>query len=111
MSYKQRILTIALTLTAAAILLVIFAYYAFERPTVKWVQWGYRGTGLVHIVNTRTINSPAVQALNAVPEPEDKIEPSGQKAVDAYQNVQVLKDIDSERASAPDDRLCEMGCT
>ena len=95
MSYKQRILTIGLALAAGAVLFVIFAYYAFERPTVKWVQWGYRGTGMVHIVNTRTIDSAAVKALNAVPEPEDKIEPSGQKAADAYQNVQVLKDIDS----------------
>ncbi len=42
-----------------------------------------------------TINNAAVKALNAVPEAEDKIEASGQKAVDAYQNVQVLKDIDS----------------
>ncbi len=95
MSYKQRILTIALALGAAALLFLVFVYYTFERPTTKWVQWGYRGTGMVHIVNTRTIEDPARKALNAMPEPEDKIEPSGQKAGDAYQNVQVLKDIDS----------------
>ena len=93
--YKQRILTIAIALTAAAILLVIFCYYAFQRPTVKWVQWGYRGTGMVQVYNKRDLNNAAVKALNAVPEPEDKIEASGQKAVDAYQNVQVLKDINS----------------
>lgn len=95
MSYKQRILTIAGVLMVGVLALVLLSYYAFERPTTQWVQWGPKGSGMVHIVNTRTINSAAVKALNAVPEPEDKVDASGQKAVDAYQNVQVLKDIDS----------------
>ncbi len=83
------------TLLAGALVVLLMAYYTFQRPTVDWLQWGYRGTGLVHIVNKRDINNPAVKALNAVPEPEDQIEQSGQKASEAYQNVQVLKDIDS----------------
>ena len=96
MSYKQRILTIAVASDCVGVLLlVIFAYYTFERPTVQWVQWGPRGSGMVQLYNTRTINSPAVKALNAVPEPEDKIDPAGTKASEVYQNVQVLKDIDS----------------
>ena len=95
MSYKQRILTIGIALVAAAVLLVIFAYYTFQRPTVQWVQWGYRGTGMVQLFNTRTIDAAAVKALNAAPEAEDKIEPSGEKASQAYKNIQVLKDLDS----------------
>jgi photosynthetic reaction center cytochrome c subunit len=95
MSYKQRILTIAGVLMVGVFILLALAYYTFERPTVKWVQWGPKGSGMVHIVNTRTINSPAVKALNAVPDPVDKVEPAGTKASEVYQNVQVLKDIDS----------------
>ncbi len=95
MSYKQRILTIAGILVACALVLLFVAYYTLQRPTVEWVQWGYRGTGLVQLFNKRVINSAEVKALNAVPEPEDKIDPSGTPASEAYQNVQVLKDIDS----------------
>ena len=94
-AYKQRIVTLGIAGTAAAVLALVFVYYAFERPTVQWVQWGYRGTGMVQLYNTRTLNKAAFKELNAVPEVEDAIEPSGQKAGDAYKNVQVLKDIDS----------------
>ena len=107
--YKQRLLSIAIALAGGAVLLLVFAYYTFQRPTVEWVQWGYRGTGLVQLFNKRDINNPAVKALNAVPEAEDKIDPSGQKASEAYQNVQVLKDIELQRAPAPNDGFREMG--
>jgi len=95
MSYKQRILTIAGILMVGVFILLGLAYYTFERPTVQWVQWGPRGSGMVHLVNTRTIASPKVKALNAVPDVVDTVEPAGTKASEVYQNVQVLKDIDS----------------
>jgi len=95
MSYKQRILTIAGVLLVGVFVLLALAYYTFQRPTVKWVQWGPRGSGMVQLYNSRVINSPQVKALNAVPEPVDVVEPAGTKASEVYQNVQVLKDIDS----------------
>jgi photosynthetic reaction center cytochrome c subunit len=62
---------------------------------VTAIQRGYRGVGQVQVYNTRAVNSPAAKALNAVPEPEDKLDPSGTPSSQAYQNVQVLKDLDS----------------
>jgi photosynthetic reaction center cytochrome c subunit len=95
MSYKQRLLTIAGILIVGVFILLGLAYYTFQRPTVEWVQWGPRGSGMVQLYNKRVINSPAVKALNAVPDPVDPVEAAGTKASEVYQNVQVLKDIDS----------------
>jgi photosynthetic reaction center cytochrome c subunit len=81
-------------LAVGAILAVAFAF-TLERPSLRIVQWGYRGTGEVQVFNGKKVDSPAAVALNALPEPDDKVDPSGTPSSQAYQNVQVLKDVDS----------------
>ncbi|MBT3070155.1 photosynthetic reaction center cytochrome c subunit [Rhodomicrobium sp. Az07] len=95
MSYKQRILTLALAGAALAVFLVVFAYYTLQRPTVEWLQWGYRGTGLVHLVNSRDIQNQQREGLHAVPAADETIDPAGTKASEVYLNVKVLGDLDS----------------
>ncbi len=81
-------------LAVCAVLAVAFAF-TLERPPVVAVQDGYRGLGQVQLYNVRALNSSQRQALNAVPAPEDKIDAAGTPSSQAYQNVQVLKDLDS----------------
>ena len=65
--------------------------------TLEWSghatsQFGYRGTGQVHIVSTAS--RERMGALNQMPPPQDKADKTGKKASEVYQNVQVLKDLD-----------------
>ncbi len=84
-----------LAILAVGVVLMIGIAFTFERPPVETVQVGYRGLGQVQVYNVRALNSAKNKALNAVPEPEDKIDPAGTPSSKAYQNVQVLKDLDS----------------
>jgi len=77
-----------------AVLAVAFAF-TLERGPVASIQRGFRGLGIVQEYNLRKVNSPAQQALNAVPEPEDKADLEGKPSSQAYENVQVLKNLDS----------------
>lgn len=88
-------MSLALRLLAVGVILAVAFSFTLERPPIDVVQWGYRGVGQNQVFNRRAIQSPAAQALNAVPEPEDKLDPSGTPSSQAYQNVQVLKDLDS----------------
>jgi photosynthetic reaction center cytochrome c subunit len=54
-------------------------------------QSGYRGTGMVQIARTSTIDS--LKAKNVSPPPEDPADPDGRPAKEAYQNIQVLGDL------------------
>jgi len=82
-----------------AVTLAIFAVAAIalaltlQHPPADSVQRGYRGLGMVQIRNPETMK--AEQTTNRAPEPSAKIDPSGQPASAVYQNVQVLKDLDS----------------
>ncbi len=77
---------------AAAALIMIGIGSTFEKPLTSTVQWGYRGTGMVHVVKETARQKMAL--ANAVPAPQDKADKTGKKASEVYQNVQVLKDLD-----------------
>ncbi len=74
-------------LAAASVLLLA----ACERPPMESVQHGFRGTGMVHVVNPRTIDA-RIEA-NVVPEAQPAAPAEGPKASQVYQNVQVLGDL------------------
>ncbi len=67
----------------------------FEKPFMTMSQWGYRGTGMVQVYSAKKI--AASEALNAVPAPQDKVQNSGKKASEVYQNVKVLADLDENQ--------------
>jgi photosynthetic reaction center cytochrome c subunit len=73
---------------------VLFGLLAltFEKPSMTMTQWGYRGTGMAQVYSAATIAKQ--DKLNVVPAPQDKVEKSGKKAREVYQNVQVLGDLD-----------------
>jgi photosynthetic reaction center cytochrome c subunit len=79
---------------ATAMLMVGAALLAAcgERPPITTVQNGYRGTGMELNFNPRL-----VQELAAVNQPPAEVtppaDPSGPRAAEVYQNVQVLKDL------------------
>lgn len=82
--------------TATAVLGVAAAFYlasTFERPPVTAIQWGPRGTAMELVYNPRTV----VRELprHAVPPKEEEVDKSGIPSREAYQNVQVLGDLDS----------------
>jgi photosynthetic reaction center cytochrome c subunit len=65
----------------------------FQRPPVEVIQRGYRGTAMAEVYNPASI--AALRTANEVPQPSDRPEASGQTAGQAFENVQVLKDVDS----------------
>ncbi len=67
--------------------------FTFERPPVITVQKGYRGTGMQEVFNPSILQ--AKYGLNQVPDPEPTIDPAGTPSSQVYQNVQVLKNVDS----------------
>ncbi len=64
---------------------------ACERPPMQSEQSGYRGTGMVQVVNPRTLDDRA--AANTVPMATPMAPAAGPKASEIYQNVQVLGDL------------------
>jgi photosynthetic reaction center cytochrome c subunit len=67
----------------------------FERPLMTMSQWGYRGTGMAQVYSAATLAK--TDKANIVPAPQDKVENSGKKAKEVYQNVQVLGDLDENQ--------------
>lgn len=65
----------------------------FQAPPVWSVQHGYRGTGMQQIFHPETVRRLVV--LNKVPDPEPTIDPAGTPSSAAYQNVKVLRTVDS----------------
>jgi photosynthetic reaction center cytochrome c subunit len=82
----------ALTLAILAVSAIALAL-TLQHPPAEALQGGYRGLGMIQINNPET--TEAKEALNRAPEPSAKLDPSGQPASAVYQNVQVLKDVDS----------------
>ncbi|MFQ3623474.1 MAG: photosynthetic reaction center cytochrome PufC [Acetobacteraceae bacterium] len=81
---------------ATAVLGVVAVFVivtSFERPPVDVVQWGYRGTAMELVYNPRVV--AANLPRHAMPEPTEPIEKSGIPSREAYENVQVLGDLDS----------------
>ena len=68
--------------------LMAVALAGCEQPPHETAQNGYRGTGMNQIVNKETVE--AKRAANVVPEAQPPADADGQRASQAYQNVQVL---------------------
>jgi photosynthetic reaction center cytochrome c subunit len=81
---------VAVVLGVLALFLVVGT---FQHPPADVFQRGYRGTGIIEVYNPAQL--AAQQAANRLPEATEKAEASGQKAGDAFENVRVLKDVDS----------------
>jgi photosynthetic reaction center cytochrome c subunit len=85
-------LKIVIGVVAFAFAVLVFT--TFQNPTsVKEVQQGYRGLAEVQVSYAPTVK--AQLAANQSPPADDPQEPSGQPSSEVYQNVQVLKDLDS----------------
>jgi photosynthetic reaction center cytochrome c subunit len=82
-----------MALAILGVMALIIAVGTFQHPPVHGVQRGYRGTGMVELFNPAHL--AALNAANTVPQFTQRQEPSGQTAGQAFQNVQVLKDVDS----------------
>jgi photosynthetic reaction center cytochrome c subunit len=82
MALAVRISTLTVAVTAAALLA------GCERPPTEAVQRGYRGLGMEHVYNPRTLEKqiPLNQAPVATPVADD----SGPRAGQVFQNVKVL---------------------
>jgi photosynthetic reaction center cytochrome c subunit len=85
-----------------------------ERPSPDTIQRGYRGTAMGLVYNPRTV--AALQAANAVPDPQPAVDAGGPPATAVYQNVQVLTDLNAAQLArlmvamtqwvAPPDQAC-----
>ena len=62
---------------------------------VNVTQNGFRGTAMNQIVHP--VAQRLLQANNLIPESSDPASPDGDKAVDVYENIQVLKDLSAEQ--------------
>lgn len=63
----------------------------WEAPPVETQQIGFRGVAMEQVNNPRT--QAALRARNQAPEPDPPADAGGQRAREAYQNVQVLGDL------------------
>jgi photosynthetic reaction center cytochrome c subunit len=72
----------------------IIAALTLEAPPINPIQRGYRGLGMVEMVNPRTFEGTLVS--NKLPEATPPLPSSGKKASEVYQNVKVLGDVDSD---------------
>ena len=87
-TFNSRMVVVILSLIA-----LFIAVGSFQHPPVKTIQRGYRGTGMVEIYNPAKL--AALQTANEMPQFTARPDPSGQTAGQSFQNVQVLKDVDS----------------
>jgi len=84
---------IKIGLGLAAVAVVAIAVTTFQLPPAKQIQRGYRGLGMVQVFHPASLEK--LQASNVSPKADDPQDPSGQPSSAVYQNVQVLKDVDS----------------
>lgn len=80
------IAVVAVLLVAAMLLMP-----QYSRPPIESVQIGYRGTGMVDVINPR--EEAALLAANVVAPPSMPLMEAGPKASEVYENVQVLGDL------------------
>jgi photosynthetic reaction center cytochrome c subunit len=81
-----------IALAAAAVVAVGLAF-TFESPWTVTRQQGFRGIGMEQVYNQVSLATKA--AATTFPEPIDPVDPAGVKSSEAYQNVQVLGDVDA----------------
>lgn len=86
--------TVQMTVVIVTVVLCFLVALTFEAPPIDPIQRGYRGLGMVEMVNPRTFEGTLVS--NKLPEVTPQLPPSGQKASQVYQNVKVLGDLDSD---------------
>ena len=67
--------------------------FTLQTPPVDTVQRGFRGTAMEQVYDPRLLR--AGLELNQVPEAQPAQDPIGQPSSEAYQNVQVLGDVDA----------------
>ena len=67
--------------------------FTFQLPPVVNIQRGYRGTAMVMHYDPKAIQ--AAIPKNQIPEPEPAIDPAGTPSSEAYQNIKVLNNLDS----------------
>jgi photosynthetic reaction center cytochrome c subunit len=89
------VLTFFGILVAAALTLTMLYKAGWTRPPVLATQSGYRGTGMAQIANPAA--QRLLQAANVLPDVIDPASPDGQRATEAYQNVQVLTDLSADQ--------------
>jgi photosynthetic reaction center cytochrome c subunit len=82
-----------LVVTILGVIALFIVVGTFQHPPVDVIQRGYRGTGMAEVYNPASL--AALQIANEVPQPSDRPEASGQTAGQVFENVQVLKDVDS----------------
>lgn len=75
------------------VIALIIVVGTFQHPPVDTVQRGYRGTGMVELFSPAHVAE--LQNANQLPPSTPRPEASGQKAGQAFENVQVLKDVDT----------------
>ena len=83
------------TLLGVLALITVLLALTFEKPQMISSQWGFRGLGMNQVFSKRAI--AAADKNNALPAPQDKVENSGKKASEVYQNVQVLGNLDENQ--------------
>jgi photosynthetic reaction center cytochrome c subunit len=86
MSFRVKLI---LALLGLASFLVVF--FTFHLPPVYSVQRGFRGTGMVHVVEPA--DAQALVVANRLPERVAPVPAVGPRASAVYQNVQVLGDL------------------
>lgn len=79
-----------LTLVLAGVLVILAGC---DRP--ESVQWGHRGTGLIHVDDLDRFKKATDDHGVPAPEPRDPPDPEIPLAKDVNQNVQVLTDLDA----------------
>ncbi len=82
-----------LVVAILGVITLIIVVGTFQHPPVEILQRGYRGTAMVEVYNPASL--AALQTSNKVPPPTDRPDASGQTAGQTFENVQVLKDVDS----------------
>jgi photosynthetic reaction center cytochrome c subunit len=78
---------------AAAAVAGVGLVFTFESPRVRPVQQGYRGIGMEQVYHQVTLAN--IAAANVAPAAQDPVDPAGVPSKEAYQNVQVLGDLDA----------------
>lgn len=73
------------------VLLVLFLG-GCERPPPDATQQGFRGTGMLEVINPRLLEEKI--AAISIPDPLPPVQASGATAGEIYENVQVLGDMD-----------------
>jgi photosynthetic reaction center cytochrome c subunit len=82
-----------MVLVILGVIVLFIVVGSFQHPPVESIQRGYRGTGMVELYNPASL--AALRVANKLPEVTPRSDDSGQKAGQAFENVQVLKDVDS----------------